>query len=214
MQIVWRMESKSGTCRSTISSHRTAETPFGGVKESRDRPRGRHRGAPALYGGEERVTQDAVERMMQDNAPRHRDGSAGDANYGAIGQGYANFRRPDPRIAEMIDAALGEAGTVLNVGAGAGSYEPVGRTVTPGRTVAIDAGTTAVASARRDRCGRGKAAVRGRDVRCGDVDLLGASMEEPDRRPARDATGHARTDRNHDLRSRRARSLLAQRLLP
>jgi hypothetical protein len=69
--------------------------------------------------------------MMQDNAPRHQDGSAGDANYGAIGQGYANFRKPDPRIAEMIDAALGGAGTVLNVGAGAGSYEPIGRTVTP-----------------------------------------------------------------------------------
>lgn len=69
--------------------------------------------------------------MMQDNSPRHQDGSAGDANYGAIGKGYANFRRPDPRIAELIDAALSEARTVLNVGAGAGSYEPVGRTVTP-----------------------------------------------------------------------------------
>ncbi|XUJ33594.1 class I SAM-dependent methyltransferase [Bradyrhizobium japonicum] len=68
---------------------------------------------------------------MQDTAPRHQDGSAGDANYGAIGKGYTNFRRPDPRIAELIDAALSEARTILNVGAGAGSYEPVGRTVTP-----------------------------------------------------------------------------------
>lgn len=68
---------------------------------------------------------------MQDNAPRHQDGSAGDANYGAIGRGYANFRRPDPRIAEQIETALGDARTVLNVGAGAGSYEPVGRTVAP-----------------------------------------------------------------------------------
>ena len=68
---------------------------------------------------------------MQDNAPRHQDGSAGDANYGAIGKGYVNFRRPDPRIAELIDAALGEAHTILNVGAGAGSYEPAGRSVTP-----------------------------------------------------------------------------------
>jgi ubiquinone/menaquinone biosynthesis C-methylase UbiE len=39
-------------------------------------------------------------------------------------------RRPDPRIAARIDAALGEARTVLNVGAGTGSYEPEGREVT------------------------------------------------------------------------------------
>jgi hypothetical protein len=62
---------------------------------------------------------------------RHADGSAGDANYGAIGQGYARFRRPDPRIAAVVHAALGDARTVLNVGAGAGSYEPVDRIVTP-----------------------------------------------------------------------------------
>lgn len=40
------------------------------------------------------------------------------------------MRRPDPRIAAQIDAALGAARTVLNVGAGAGSYEPEGREVT------------------------------------------------------------------------------------
>jgi hypothetical protein len=67
---------------------------------------------------------------MQPNTPRHRDGSAGDANYGVIGKRYAHFRRPDPRIAKLIDTALGAAQTVLNVGAGAGSYEPVDRTVT------------------------------------------------------------------------------------
>jgi SAM-dependent methyltransferase len=39
-------------------------------------------------------------------------------------------RRPDPRIAAQIDAALGEARTVLNVGAGTGSYEPAQREVT------------------------------------------------------------------------------------
>src|SRR5262249_3662389 len=58
------------------------------------------------------------------------DVSAGDANYGAIGQRYAAFRRPDPRIAALIETALGDAQTVLNVGAGAGSYEPIGRAVT------------------------------------------------------------------------------------
>jgi len=61
---------------------------------------------------------------------RHTDGSAGDANYGVIGAGYANYRRPDPFIAEFIRAALSNAHTVLNVGAGAGSYEPTDRQVT------------------------------------------------------------------------------------
>jgi hypothetical protein len=67
---------------------------------------------------------------MQKDAPRHQDGSAGDANYGAIGRRYADFRKPDPRIAELIEKALGDARTIVNVGAGAGSYEPVGRQVT------------------------------------------------------------------------------------
>jgi len=39
-------------------------------------------------------------------------------------------RQPDPRIAAQIEAALGSARTVLNVGAGTGSYEPGGREVT------------------------------------------------------------------------------------
>lgn len=58
------------------------------------------------------------------------DGSAGDVNYGTIGIGYARYRQPDPWIAERIRAALGDARTVLNVGAGAGSYEPHDRNVT------------------------------------------------------------------------------------
>jgi len=61
---------------------------------------------------------------------RHQDGSAGDANYGAIGQGYVRFRQPDPRIAAFIHRVIGDAETVLNVGAGAGSYEPTDRSVT------------------------------------------------------------------------------------
>ena len=52
------------------------------------------------------------------------------ALYDTIGVDYANLRRPDPRIAAMIEAALGPAQTVINVGAGAGSYEPAGRDVT------------------------------------------------------------------------------------
>ena len=61
---------------------------------------------------------------------RHADGSAGDANYGIIGGGYSTHRQPDPEIAEYIRRALGNARSVLNVGAGAGSYEPVDRDVT------------------------------------------------------------------------------------
>lgn len=46
------------------------------------------------------------------------------AFYDTIGLNYVDLRRPDPRIAEQIQAALGRVETVLNVGAGAGSYEP------------------------------------------------------------------------------------------
>lgn len=49
--------------------------------------------------------------------------------YDAIGGEYAERRRPDPRIAAGLAAALGNARSVLNVGAGAGSYEPADRTV-------------------------------------------------------------------------------------
>lgn len=58
------------------------------------------------------------------------DGSAGDADYARIGTDYARYRQPEPRIAAAIERALGDARSVLNVGAGAGSYEPSGRTVT------------------------------------------------------------------------------------
>lgn len=69
-----------------------------------------------------------------------------------IGAGYVRYRQPDPRIAARIETALGDARTVLNVGAGAGSYEPADREVTavepsatmraqrpPTRVAAIDA---------------------------------------------------------------------------
>lgn len=61
---------------------------------------------------------------------RMADGSAGDADYGVIARSYTDHRRPDPRIAAAVHNALGEARTVLNIGAGAGSYEPRGREVT------------------------------------------------------------------------------------
>ncbi|MGH2824230.1 MAG: class I SAM-dependent methyltransferase [Thermoleophilaceae bacterium] len=72
--------------------------------------------------------------------------------YDTIGLGYTRVRREDPRIATRIRAALGDARTVLNVGAGAGAYEPPGLDVTavepsavmraqrpPGSVPAIDA---------------------------------------------------------------------------
>ena len=77
---------------------------------------------------------------------------AGDFDYDRAGADYASVRRPDPRIAAQVHAALGGAETVLNVGAGAGSYEPPDRRVTavepsaamraqraPGPAPAIDA---------------------------------------------------------------------------
>jgi SAM-dependent methyltransferase len=51
------------------------------------------------------------------------------AIYDDIGQDYARRRRADPRIAAAIHAQLGDARSVINVGAGAGSYEPSDRVV-------------------------------------------------------------------------------------
>ena len=45
--------------------------------------------------------------------------------YDAIGHSYSTRRQPDPRLAARLDALIGSNGTVLNVGAGTGSYEPV-----------------------------------------------------------------------------------------
>lgn len=52
------------------------------------------------------------------------------ALYDTIGIDYAQLRKPDPRIARQLHDALGDARTVLNVGAGSGSYEPEGRMLT------------------------------------------------------------------------------------
>jgi ubiquinone/menaquinone biosynthesis C-methylase UbiE len=50
--------------------------------------------------------------------------------YDTIGATYSVTRRTEPRMAAHVWAALGDARTVLNVGAGTGSYEPPGRDVT------------------------------------------------------------------------------------
>lgn len=49
--------------------------------------------------------------------------------YDTIGVGYSNLRKPDRRIADAIYGALADAKTVVNVGAGTGSYEPRDRQV-------------------------------------------------------------------------------------
>lgn len=51
------------------------------------------------------------------------------ARYDSIGHGYVGTRREDPRFSKLILSALGEARSVVNVGAGAGSYEPRDRYV-------------------------------------------------------------------------------------
>src|SRR5687767_9687038 len=61
--------------------------------------------------------------------PPNEQRMGGDFDYDTHGQGYAQIRRTDPRIAALVHEALGIARTVLNVGAGAGSYEPTDRYV-------------------------------------------------------------------------------------
>ena len=65
--------------------------------------------------------------------------------YDRIGRRYAQRRRPDPRIAARIARALGDARTVVNVGAGAGSYEPEDRHV-----VAVEPSEVMIAQRRRE----------------------------------------------------------------
>ena len=65
--------------------------------------------------------------------------------YDTIGRKYAAHRRPDPHIEAQIHAALGDARTVLNVGAGTGSYEPTDRMV-----LALEPSTVMIAQRARD----------------------------------------------------------------
>ena len=59
-----------------------------------------------------------------------RDNRVVSVRYDQIGLGYTAVRREDPRIAARLRAALADCRTVLNVGAGAGAYEPVDLDVT------------------------------------------------------------------------------------
>jgi SAM-dependent methyltransferase len=54
---------------------------------------------------------------------------ASSQRYDSIGRGYTTFRQPDRRIEAQIWAAVGDAALIVNVGAGAGSYERRERTI-------------------------------------------------------------------------------------
>lgn len=84
--------------------------------------------------------------------------------YEIIGHGYAGTRREDPGIRSTIEQALGAARTVVNVGAGAGSYEPSDRHV-----VAIEPSDTMAAQRPRTlapaiRASAGRLPLRDRSV--------------------------------------------------
>jgi SAM-dependent methyltransferase len=68
--------------------------------------------------------------------------------YDTIGATYTVTRRTEPRIAAQIWAALGDARTVLNVGAGTGSYEPPDRDVTAAEPSAVMRSQRPVGAAR------------------------------------------------------------------
>ena len=67
------------------------------------------------------------------------------ARYDRIGTTYTRTRRTDPRIAAQIQRALGDARRVVNVGAGAGSYEPSDRDV-----IAVEPSPTMIAQRERE----------------------------------------------------------------
>ena len=51
------------------------------------------------------------------------------ANYEIVGRHYANLRQPDPRIAKAIHAELEGFESIVNIGAGTGSYEPLDKEI-------------------------------------------------------------------------------------
>src|SRR4051812_24281562 len=78
--------------------------------------------------------------MRFGSRPRSDGAESPVATYDEIGVHYARTRRTEPRNARAIADAFGDARTVVNVGAGAGSYEPPDRLVT-----AVEPSTTMIA---------------------------------------------------------------------
>jgi SAM-dependent methyltransferase len=91
--------------------------------------------------------------------------------YEQIGHGYATTRREDPRIAALIHDALGDARTVVNVGAGTGSYEPRDRHV-----IAIEPSDVMASQRPSDRVPAIRATAGALPLRDGDVDAAMAIL--------------------------------------
>ena len=107
--------------------------------------------------------------------------------YDTIGATYTVTRRTEPRIAAQIWAALGDARTVLNVGAGTGSYEPPDRHV-----LAVEPSALMRSQRPADAapCLAGSAESLPFDDQSFDAAMAvchRSSLAGPDRRPARDA---------------------------
>ena len=51
------------------------------------------------------------------------------ADYKVVGKNYSGFRQPDPRIAALINSELDDMASIINIGAGTGSYEPEGKII-------------------------------------------------------------------------------------
>src|SRR5213076_865560 len=83
-------------------------------------------------GGAVRRSSRELIRMKAESESTHR--------YDEIGRSYTRTRRPEPRIEAIVHAGLADARRIVNIGAGAGSYEPPGRTV-----VAVEPSPTMIA---------------------------------------------------------------------
>ena len=93
------------------------------------------------------------------------------ARYDAIGAGYARTRREDPHLRARIHAALGASRTVVNVGAGTGSYEPRDRHV-----VAIEPSNVMASQRPRDLAPAIRASAGSLPLRDGAVDAAMAIL--------------------------------------
>ena len=94
-----------------------------------------------------------------------------DVRYDRIGHEYARSRREDPRFAAAIQGALGDARTVVNVGAGTGSYEPRDRHV-----IAIEPSDVMAAQRREDAAPAIRASAARLPLRDGGVDAAMAVL--------------------------------------
>ena len=98
--------------------------------------------------------------------------SSGDSpRYDRIGRGYSALRREDPRIRTRIEEALGDARSVVNVGAGTGSYEPGGRHV-----IAIEPSDVMASQRPRTRAPAIRASAANLPLRDGSVDAAMAVL--------------------------------------